>query len=188
MQPLGGAKRRYVEPAHRRDPAPSRLASRVERLWLTPGFRRAVRLGLPSLLIVGAVAGYLGDGDRRAALQTGLADLRESVENRPEFMVGLMAIDGASDPVAKAIRGMLPVTLPASSFRLDLAALRATIEQIDAVASAELHIRKGGVLQVTVRERVPAILWRSAYGWRCWTRPGIASPRFSTARRGPSCR
>jgi cell division protein FtsQ len=75
-------------------------------------------------------------------------------------MVGLMAIDGASEPVANAIRGMLPVTLPASSFRIDLEALRATIAQIDAVASAELRIRKGGVLQVTVTERVPAVLWR----------------------------
>lgn len=144
----------------RRDPAPSRLAFRVERLWLTPGFRRAVRLGLPSALILGVLAGWLGDAGRRAALQQNLADLRESVENRPEFMVGLMAIDGASEPVANAIRGMLPVTLPASSFRLDLEALRATIAQIDAVASAELRIRKGGVLQVTVAERVPAVLWR----------------------------
>jgi cell division protein FtsQ len=75
-------------------------------------------------------------------------------------MVGLMAIDGASEPVANAIRGMLPVTLPVSSFRIDLEALRATIAQIDAVASAELRIRKGGVLQVTVAERVPAVLWR----------------------------
>ena len=117
-------------------------------------------MGLPSLLIVAALAGWLGDSGRRAALQQKLADLRESVENRPEFMVGLMAVDGASEPVANAIRGMLPVTLPASSFRLDLAALRAAIGQIDAVASAELHIRKGGVLQVTVTERVPAVLWR----------------------------
>ena len=56
-------------------------------------------------------------------MQLRLAELRESVENRPEFMVSLMAIDGASEPVANAIRGMLPVTLPASSFRIDLEAL-----------------------------------------------------------------
>jgi cell division protein FtsQ len=152
--------RREADAGPRRDPAPSRLAFRVERLWLTPGFRKAVRLGLPAALILGVLAGWLGDGARRAALQQSLSDLRENVENRPEFMVGLMAIDGASEPVANAIRGMLPVTLPVSSFRIDLEALRATIAQIDAVASAELRIRKGGVLQVTVAERVPAVLWR----------------------------
>lgn len=160
MRALRTSGRQEAGPAARRDPAPSRLAYRVDRLWLTPGFRKAVRVGLPSLLIVAVVAGWLGDAGRRASLQARLAGLRESVENRPEFMVGLMAIDGASAPVARAIRGMLPVTLPASSFRLDLAALRASIAQIDAVASAELHIRKGGVLQVTVAERVPAVLWR----------------------------
>lgn len=158
----GDAGRRYRDEARRerRDPAPSRLAYRVERLRLTPGFRRAVRTGLPAFLIIAVTAVWLGDADRRAAMQGRLAALRESVENRPEFMVGLMAIDGASEPVANAIRGMLPVTLPASSFRIDLEALRATIAQIDAVASAELRIRKGGVLQVTVTERVPAVLWR----------------------------
>lgn len=158
----GGAAGRYREEARRerRDPAPSRLAYRVERLWLTPGFRKAVRFGLPSVLIVAIAAGLLADGGRRAAMQAKLAELRESVENRPEFMVTLMAIDGASEPVANAIRGMLPVTLPASSFRIDLGAFRAAIAQIDAVAGAELRIRKGGVLQVTVTERVPAVLWR----------------------------
>ncbi len=163
MQPLRAPERRYAGP-QRRDPAPSRLSYRVERLWLTPAFRKVVRVGLPAFLIVATVAGYLADADRRGALQTMLSDLRESVENRPEFQVTLMAIDGASEPVANAIRAMLPVTLPASSFRLDLAALRATIAQIDAVASADLHIRKGGILQVTVTERQPAILWRTGSG------------------------
>ncbi|KAB2878847.1 MAG: cell division protein FtsQ [Albidovulum sp.] len=158
----GGAAGRYREELRRekRDPAPSRLAYRVERLWLTPAFRKAVRVGLPSALIVLVTAAWLGDAGRRSAMQAWLAGLRESVENRPEFMVSLMAIDGASEPVANAIRGMLPVALPASSFRIDLEALRATIAQIDAVAGAELRIRKGGVLEVAVTERVPAVLWR----------------------------
>ena len=129
MQPLRAPERRHADPAARRDPAPSRLAYRAERLWLTPGFRRAVRVGLPSLLIVASVLGYIGDAGRRAALQQSLVELRESVENRPEFTVSLMAIDGASEPVANAIRSMLPVELPAPSFRLDLEALRATIAQ-----------------------------------------------------------
>ena len=67
MQPLRAPERRYADSAARRDPAPSRLAYRVERLWLTPVFRKAVRLGLPSLLIVASLLGYLGDSDRRAA-------------------------------------------------------------------------------------------------------------------------
>jgi cell division protein FtsQ len=119
---------------------------------------------MPFVLTLALVGGYLADDARRAGIAKSLADLRESVETRPEFMVKLMAVDGASAPVANAIRGMLPVTLPASSFRLDLEALRAEIEKVDAVASADIHIRKGGILQVTVTERQPVVLWRTAAG------------------------
>lgn len=147
--------------ADRRDPAPSRLAYRMERLWLTPFFRIFMRMGLPVLLIAGAIGLYLSDQDRRAALTGKFADLRAQIENRPEFMVSLMAIDGASQPVADAVRGMVTVPLPASSFQLDLEAMRAAIEQIDAVESARLMVRNGGVLAVEITERKPAILWRT---------------------------
>ena len=50
-----------------RDPAPSRLAYRAERLWLTPMFRTALRVGLPVVLALGLAGGYLADGPRRAA-------------------------------------------------------------------------------------------------------------------------
>ena len=40
--------------APRRDPAPSRLRYRLNRLWLRPGFRRLVNFGLPMLAGVAA--------------------------------------------------------------------------------------------------------------------------------------
>ena len=145
-----------------RDPAPSRLSYRIERLWLTPLFRAVMRFGLPVMTVALVAVVYLGDADRRAAIGARFAELRTQIENRPEFMVKLMSIDGASGPVADAIRGMLPVTLPASSFAIDLEAMRAAIEQVDAVAGASLKVRAGGVLAVTVTERKPAVLWRTA--------------------------
>ena len=170
MRPLIAERRYNPDPdrawtvpaaaAPARDPAPSRLAYRMERLWLTPVFRALMRVGLPSFVIVMAIGVYLSDEGRRAAIGAQVSEVRRSIEERPEFMVRLMAIDGASPAVAQAVRGMLPVTLPASSFALDLEALRATIAQVDAVADAQLHIRPGGILQVTIEERVPAVLWR----------------------------
>lgn len=145
----------------RRDPAPSRLSYRMERLWLTPRFRFFIRFGLP-VLLVGAVAGlWLADGNHRAAISSRFAELRTRVENRPEFMVRLMSVEGASSPVADAVRAMVTVPLPASSFQLDLEAMRAAIEQIDAVQSARLMIKAGGILSVEITERSPAILWRT---------------------------
>lgn len=153
---------RVTRRAEPRDPAPSRLSYRIERLWLTPLFRIIMRVGLPVMSIALVVVVYFGDADRRAAIGARFADLRTQIENRPEFMVKLMSIDGASGPVADAIRKMLPVQLPASSFAIDLEAMRATIEQVDAVAGVSLKVRAGGVLAVAVEERKPAVLWRTA--------------------------
>lgn len=171
---LGGARRRYRAESRRerRDPAPSRLSYRIERLKLTPGFRFALRVGLPFVATFTLASIWLADDGHRAAIAERYAALRAGIEQRPEFMVTMMSVSGASEPVARAIRAMLPVTLPVSSFKLDLAAMRATIAQIDAVASADLRIRKGGVLDVTVTERQPVILWRSAYGLEMLDRTG----------------
>jgi cell division protein FtsQ len=178
MRTLGrtdrAARARYRDEGRRerRDPAPSRLSYKIERLWLTPLFRIGIRVGVPFALAFSVGAFWLSDAGRRDAIRLAYENLRTSIQERPEFMVTMMAVDGASEPVDKAIRSMLPVELPVSSFQLDLEAMRATIEQIDAVASAELHVRKGGVLQITVAERQPEILWRSAYGLEMLDRTG----------------
>ncbi len=152
---------RLTAKAEAHDPAPSRLAYRMERLWLTPLFRRVMRFGLPVLTAALLIGVFVGDTDRRAAISAQFAAVRSQFENRPEFMVKLMSIDGASGPVADAIRAMMPVELPASSFAIDLEAMRAGIEQVDAVAEVKLRVRAGGILAVQVSERRPAVLWRT---------------------------
>lgn len=157
MQPLNDS-------VLRRDPAPSRIEYRLQRLWLTPAVRVAARVGLPVLAVAGALSLWLGDADRRADLHDRYLDLRRDLEERPEFMVTALAVDGASPEIAEAIRAMMPVNLPISSFHLDLDALRRTVAGLDAVARAEVRVKPGGILQVEVTERVPAaILQRD--GW-----------------------
>jgi cell division protein FtsQ len=56
------------------------------------------------------------------------------------------------------------VDFPVSSFDLDLPAMQDRIEELDAVDRADLRIRPGGILQIEVRERVPAVVWRTAQG------------------------
>lgn len=146
--------------AERRDPAPSRTAYRIQRLWLTPLFRLLLRAGLPVLVILGPAFWYLTDEARVDDLRARIGDLRASIEQRPEFMVNLMRIDDASDEVAEDIREVTAIDFPVSSFDLDLTEMRLRIEELDAVARADLVVRSGGVLEVSVRERVPAIVWR----------------------------
>lgn len=150
----------YPEARGHRDPAPSLWAYRMDRLWLTPLFRALMRVGLPTFLFVFAVGLYLHDDARRGALMAKVQGLRQSVEDRPEYSVKLLSIEGASPSLAGAVREIAALKLPQSSLALDLPAIRARIETLDAVAGADLRIAPGGVLQVKIRERVPVIVWR----------------------------
>ena len=99
-----------------------------------------------------------------AAVRDYAADLRRTIEERPEFTVKLMAIDGAAEEVAEDIREILPIDFPVSSFDLELEELRARIEELDAVARVSVRIRTGGILQIDVVERMPAVVWRGPQG------------------------
>ncbi len=162
MQPLT-AQRRGPVPG-RRDPAPSRWAYRMQRVMLTPYLRALLRVGLPTFVVLAAAGLYLSDADRRAGVVGIFTDVREKFENRPEFRVSLASIEGCSDDLAQAVRARLNLNLPQSSFDLDLEAARARIEELDAVKSAELRVRSGGVLQVVVTERNPVAVWRMEDG------------------------
>ena len=148
--------------APRRDPAPSRARYRLHRLWLTPSFRRLVKTGVPTLFVIGALVGYFGQQENRDAVVEKFAEMRRSIEERPEFMVNLMAIDGASDTISDDIREIVPVDFPISSFDLDLEGMKDRIAELDAVERVDIRIKKGGVLQVRVQERIPAAVWRVA--------------------------
>lgn len=147
-----------------KDPAPSRIAYRIDRLMLTPGFRVFLRYGLPVLLVAAGIAFWFSDEGRRQDTGDRIAEVRRQIEERPEFMVRMMAVENASPRTADEVRAAVPLDFPISSFDLDLDAIRADVEKLDAVAAASVHIRAGGVLSVSVSERVPAVVWRSADG------------------------
>lgn len=148
----------------RRDPAPSRWAYRMQRLWLTPLFRVAMRFGLPVFITVLAFGIYLSDATRRENFVSLVTSAREKVTERPMFMVNLLSIDGASPELADAVRSRLDLTLPQSSLDLDLDAIRQTAERLDAVESAVVRLGAGRVLEVKITERKPAWVWRTENG------------------------
>lgn len=148
----------------RLDPRASRLKYRLERLMLTPFFRFTLRVLLPFGLCLGAGGAWFSVDENREAFHLMLSEVRATVENRPEFQVRMMAIDGAAPEVADAIRTDLSIDFPKSSFDLDLEQMQRTVTALDPVKTAELRVRQGGVLQVDVVERRPVVLWRTADG------------------------
>lgn len=148
----------------KRDPAPSKWSYRTQRMLLTPHVRLFLRAGLPIIVLICGVTFWLGDEGRRQALATELATMRAEFEARPEFRVSLARVEGASDALAEAVRARLQLPLPMSTFDIDLAAVRTRIEELDAVLAADLRVRSGGVLAITITERLPAAIWRTDAG------------------------
>lgn len=151
------------EPLRKGDPSPSRMRYRLSRLWLTPAVRHFVRVGVPILLMVGVLAAWLSDADRRADLMAIGTSVRAAIENRPQFQVTGVVVRSRSPEVAQGVEQLLGLSFPVSSFQLDLAALRDAAEALDAVDRASLQVRSG-VLEVVIEERIPAMIWRNGAG------------------------
>ena len=146
------------------DPAPSVWAYRVNRLMLTPLFRVTVRLVLPVAALCLVTWVYFSDAGRREAIVIAQNEIVETIKNRPEFLLNVMVIEGASRSVAEDIREILAIDFPISWLDLDLDQVRETVAGLDPVEQIKAHHRKGGILQLDVVERVPAVVWRTKQG------------------------
>lgn len=164
MRPLDEAPFAAIAAPPRRDPAPSRIAYRLRRLWLTPLFRAALARGVPAAAVALGVVWWFQDAGRREMLTDQVEAVRLSIAQRPEFQVQALAIEGASAPLDAAIRTAVALRFPLSSFELDLGAMQKTVAALDAVASAEVRVRRGGILEIRVSERLPAVVWRTDSG------------------------
>lgn len=160
-------------PAPRRDPAPTVWSYRYQRLMLTPLYRLAFRLGLPAALVAAAVGAWSSSEPNRAWAATRIADLRAAVEERPEFMVTSLQITGADTALRLAIEDLLTISFPVSSWRLDLDAIRTQVTDLTAVKDATVRVRPGGMLDITVTERVPVAVWRHTDGLRLVDAEGV---------------
>jgi cell division protein FtsQ len=143
------------------DPAPSRAKYKMQRLWLRPMVRGAVRTGVPVLTVFAVGLYFLtNDGIRERFTQT-LEEARSSIQSRPEFQIELMKINGATEALDKQVRTALNLQFPLNSFELELPKVKDQIEQIEAVKTASLFLRSGGLLEVDIDQRMPVVLWRT---------------------------
>ena len=147
-----------------KDPAPSRLEYRMKRLMLRPSMRPFRRYGLPVIALAALAALWAGDEVRRENAVAFVAELRNEIGERPEIIVRMMTVEGASPELAARIRESLSIEFPVSPFDLRLAELKEKVDALDAVARVSLQVRSKGVLVVEVDEREPVAVWRSDDG------------------------
>ena len=163
MRPLTATRRHRALP---RDPAPSKWKYRYQRMMLTPGVRGLLRVGVPlALITIIGVSWYSHDANREMTTAK-WEELKEGVQQRPEFMIASMDVTGADDLLTSIVLEQLPVAFPVSSFELDLEGMRATVEGLDAVRSARVRVGDAGVLNVDITPRVAVALWRDGVNLR----------------------
>ncbi|SIT75301.1 cell division protein FtsQ [Yoonia rosea] len=167
--------RRTSPAALPRDPAPSRMGYRYQRMMLTPGFRGTVRIGVPILLIVIIAGSWYSKLENRAALAKTIEETKQSFQERPQFMVQSMNVIGGDLSVLTEVAALLPSDFPVSSFDLDLEKIRTDIEALDPIKSASVRVGQGGALDVRLTPRVPVALWRDGTLLRLIDADGVQS-------------
>jgi cell division protein FtsQ len=160
-------------PSPRRDPAPTLWSYRYQRMMLTPLYRLAFRLGLPAALVAAAAGAWSSSAGNRAWLAAEIANLRTQIEERPEFKVTSMKVEGASPALRLAIEELVTIAFPVSSWRIDLDAIRAAVTELTAVKEATVRVSPGGALDIVVTERVPVAVWRHTDGLRLIDADGV---------------
>lgn len=174
-----------VKTAPRRDPAPSRLRYRMNRLWLRPGFRRGVNFGVPMLAGVLAAWTVMAQYDLRGHTASWFEAAREAIVQRPQFTITRIDVPDVSRDLAEAIRVAAFVRLPASSLELDVNAVRDRIESLDAVERARVRALASGVLEIRAVERVPVVVWRSDSGLELLDQNGVRVAEVDSRLRRP---
>lgn len=162
------------------DPAPSRMKYRLQRMWLTPIYRALIRTGLPIFCLFFVLITYLKDPTVQQNITAYFENARTSIEERPEFMIERMYLQGVTSASDAALRKILAFDLPVSSFKLDLETLKAAIEDVEAVESAVLMVRTDGTLDIGIVERVPVLIWRHETGLMLLDKSGALSGRMTS--------
>ena len=142
------------------DPAPSIISYRLMRLMLLPRLRLIFTLGISSLVIICGTLVLLLNINLHENIEALKKDFKRALVERPEFMIKVASVDGASDELAHEIREIMPLDFPVSYFDLDIKYLHKVLNDIPAVASAAIKVTVSGVLQIDISERTPGFIWR----------------------------
>ncbi|MBL4805879.1 MAG: cell division protein FtsQ [Rhodobacteraceae bacterium] len=147
--------------APHRDPAPSKMRYRLQRLWLRKYVRPIVMIWLP-ILVVGLLVLMVSRNDSfRGFIQQKYDNVRGAIAARPELMIETVRIPVGSVDLVHQIDGVMDLTLPVSALDVDLEGLRQIVQGLSAVKTATVQLDGNGLLEITIVERIPEMVWRT---------------------------
>lgn len=150
----------FETPRRRRDPSPSRLRYRLDRLGRRTYVRFVLRrLAVPAVLAMMGLMAWQSQ-TLREAVYVQVEDLRATLMDRPEFAVSRLEIVGGAPELQARVVGRLNLKFPVSSLRLDLPGLKTEIETMPGVARAVPKVMPDGALRIGLVQRAPEALWR----------------------------
>lgn len=147
--------------APRRDPAPSKMKYRLQRLWLRKYVRPIVQVWLPVLGVILSIWLLSSNDALRGAVQQKFDNVRESLAARPELTIESIHIPVGSVDLVRQIDGVIDLALPVSALDVDLEGLRQVVQNLSAVKSATVQLSSSGQLVITIEERIPKMVWRN---------------------------
>lgn len=153
-----------LRPHPRDDYAPSRMAYRANRFWLSPLARALCFWVLPLAALTAWGTHWAMKPETLGKLRGWQAEVMAHLRAQEEFQVRHLKITGASPQLASEIRRTFPIQFPISVLDLDQAEIKKKVEDFHAVAHVDTHVKPGGALTVTVTERSPVVVWRHNAG------------------------
>ena len=147
-----------------RIPAPSPLAFRLHRLFVSRPVRRSATIILALLLILGVASVWLAQGDNFQMINAKVETTLENYRSNPNLAATDLELVSASPGLERAVREKIPFEFPVSPFNIDFVELKKILESIPSIESASASMGLNGIIRIEVVERVPVLFWKDYEG------------------------
>ena len=138
---------------------PSRLRFYLLRIYLNRLARGSINyVGIPLIFVVLIVL-FLGYGSNREDISNWIARYIILVKSKPEFAIRHVDVQGATPLIQQSIYDYIDNFIGTSTVNFDVDRVREAIESNPAITKAAVGVRDGGVIYVSLVEKIPVILW-----------------------------
>lgn len=153
-----------VQPFKKRDILYSKLSYRVKRFYLGGWGHFISRWVFPGSLILLVLTWVLTYPETHRKFSSVRDAVVHKILGLSEYEIKFLEIRGASEATSDEIRRFLALDLPVNSLMLDFPLLKQRMENLGAVAVADIYAPIGGTLVVSIQERLPVLRWQNAQG------------------------